>query len=401
MTATEQYDDRLARRHAVILSVAQALYNVNVSTIINLGAIVGASLALDRGNATLPITTMMIGTMLATAPASLFMQRRGRRAGFVLGAILGLIGSLIAAYAVYIGSFWLLCLGTHLIGYYQASAQYYRFAVTDTASPELRPRVISWVLVGGLVAAFFVPYIISGTRDLTVPFVGCFLASAVAVLAGLVVVSFVKIPTPPKGDGISGGGRPLVEIVLQPRFIGALAAGMVSYGMMSLSMTASPLAIVDCGFSVDDSASAIRWHVLAMFAPSFFTGSLISRFGRGTIVLSGLAILGLSGLVALSGIDLWRFDLALILLGVGWNFGFIGATAMIADSHTPEERGKVQAFNDLMVFGFVALCSYLSGFTFTVFGWSGVNAMLLALVALGMVAVLLLPRLQRSPAGVA
>lgn len=396
MTVADVYDDRLARRHAVILSVAQALYNINVSTVINLGGIIGASIAFDRSNATLPITTMMIGTMLATAPASLFMQRFGRRAGFMVGSVLGLIGSLVAAYAVYTGQFLLFCLGTHLIGYYQASAQYFRFAATDTASPEFRPRAISWVLAGGLVAAFFVPYIISGTKDVTVPYVGCFLAAALSVLAGLVVVSFIRIPLPPRGDGATGSGRPLLEIVGQPRFLGALAAGMISYGMMALAMTASPLAIVDCGFSVNDSASSIRWHVLAMFAPSFFTGSLIARFGRGTIVLAGMALLALSGVVSLSGLDLWRFDLALVLLGVGWNFGFIGATAMIADSHRPEERGKVQAFNDLLVFGFVAICSYLSGHTFTIFGWGGVNAMLLTLVALGTIAVILLPRLQHS-----
>jgi MFS family permease len=389
-------DDRRAKRNAIVLSVAQALFNVNVSTIINVGGVVGGAMLLDKSHATLPLTTMAIGSMLSTVPASLFMQRYGRRAGLQLGAVFGLVGSFLAAYAVYHGMFALFCFATALNGAYQASAQYYRFAAADTASVGFKPRAISWVLAGGLVAALFVPAIIGASKDLTLPFVGCFMAAGLACLIGLVVLQLIDIPTPPP-PGLAGTGRPLTEIAMQPRFIAAAVAGMIAYGMMTLAMTATPLAILGCGFSIDDSTSTIRWHVLAMFAPSFFTGDLIARFGKVPIVLTGMALLAVSGLTALAGTSLWHFDIGLILLGLGWNFGFIGATALVTDCHRPEERGKVQALNDLIVFSFVALTSYLSGALFAGFGWASVNMLLLALVAVG-TAVLILAGRQTATA---
>jgi MFS family permease len=379
--------DARARRNALVLSAAQAFYNLNGATVMNLGAIIGASMLFDKSNATLPITTMSIGTMLATVPASLFMQSYGRRLGLQLGAVIGFLGSLLAAWAVYHGSFALFCAATFLIGLFQSSAQFYRFAATDTASPEFRPRAISWVLAGGLVAALFVPGLISVTKDYTVPFAGCFLATAVASLATLLVLSLLDIP-PPERTSASDTGRPLREIAAQPRFIGAVVAGMIAFGMMSLAMTATPLAMLGCGFSLDQSTSTIRWHVLAMFAPSFFTGDLIARFGKERIVLVGLGLLALAGVFAITGIAAWNFTISLILLGLGWNFGYIGATAIVTDCHTPAERGKVQALNDLLVFGFVTLATWLSGYMFHAYGWAALNMLLLAAVAVGTVAVL-------------
>jgi MFS family permease len=379
--------DARAKRNALVLSAAQAFYNLNGATVMNLGAIIGASMLFDKSNATLPITTMSIGTMLATVPASLFMQQYGRRLGLQLGALIGFVGSLLAAWAVYRGEFGLFCAATFLIGLFQSSAQFYRFAATDTASPEFRPRAISWVLAGGLVAALFVPGLISVTKDYSVPFAGCFLATAVASLATLLVLSLLEIP-PPERTSSSDTGRPLAEIAAQPRFIGAVVAGMIAFGMMSLAMTATPLAMLGCGFSLDQSTSTIRWHVLAMFAPSFFTGDLIARFGKERIVLVGLGLLALAGVFAIAGIAAWNFTISLILLGLGWNFGYIGATAIVTDCHTPAERGKVQALNDLLVFGFVTLATWLSGYMFHAYGWAALNGLLLAAVAIGTVAVL-------------
>ncbi len=390
------FDDARAKANAYVLSGAQAFFNVTVATMINIGAIIGASMLIDKSHATLPITTMSIGTLLATVPASMFMQSYGRRLGLQIGAGFGVLGSLLAAYAVYQGQFELFCLATVLIGFFQSTAGFYRFAAADVASPAFRPRAISWVLAGGLIAALFVPAIISSTKDFSIPFVGCFLAMAAASAAAMIILSFIDIPVPPRA-GVLGSGRPLSVIAAQPRFIAAAVAGMVSFGMMSLAMTATPLAMLGCGFTLDDSSSTIRWHVLAMFIPSFFTGDLIARFGKERIVLAGMALLIAAGVVAINGITIWNFNVALILLGVGWNFGFIGATAMVTDCHRPEERGKVQALNDVLVFGFVAITTYLSGVLLTTLGWPSVSYVLLAFVVLGTVIVLITRRGQMTP----
>jgi MFS family permease len=399
-TSATLASDAVAKRNALLLSIAQAFYGIAVSTIIMVGGIVGLTLAPDKSLATLPITTFVFGTFVSTVPASLFMQRYGRRPGFLLGSALGLAGMLVAAEAIRLGDFWLFCFATHLCGYYMASAQYYRFAATDTASAEFRPRAISWVLAGGLAAALVAPEIVTRTKDWMSPFVfsGCFLASALCVVAAALALLFIDIPRPPRGEGSRSTGRPLLEILKQPKLIAAIIAGTVSYGMMNLVMTAAPVAMEMCGYTVDQSSNSIRWHVVAMYLPSFFTGPLIARIGRLPVLMLGLGLLAACGVVALMGIEVMNFTIALVLVGAGWNFGYISATALVTDCHTPEERGKVQAANDLIIFGFVALCSLLSGVLLNVVGWSGVNLVIFPLVAIAVILIIIMPRLERSAA---
>lgn len=396
MTANGEFDDRLARRNAMTLAVAQALYGIATAVVIMLGGIVGKVLAPDPAYATAPVTAMMIGTMIATVPASLFMQRFGRRAGFMLGASLGVVSGLVAAYAITIGSFLLFCAATHLLGYFQSSANFYRFAAADTASPGFRPKAIAWTLGGGLAGAVLAPEVVRFTSGILVLFAGTFVAIAAVSLLTLLVVATLRFPAPPPPSATTG--RPLKEIATQPRFLLALAAGAVSFGMMAFVMTATPLAMLACGFAVDQATDAIRWHVVAMYLPSFFVGGLIARLGRERMALAGLLVMIGCGAIALSGLALAQFIVAMMLLGFGWNLAYVSATAIVTDCHRPEERGKVQALNDLVIFGFVALCSLLSGVVLTLGGWSSVNAALIVLVAIASLIVLLLPRLGRRPA---
>ena len=389
-------DNRLAKRNALILALAQGCSGFVISTNFIVGGLVGSTLSSDQSQATLPITTMMVGTFLATLPMAMVMQRYGRRPGFIVGALAGIVGALICVLAIERGSFALFCLGTHLCGYYGSSANFYRFAASDTASPSFRPTAISWTLAGGLLAALLTPEILSRTRELWLPFEACFMASAVISGLGLLLVSLVRIPAPLRQAADAPSGRPLMEIVAQPRYLTALAAGTVAYGMMNLVMTATPLAMAACHYSPDTSSNAIRWHVLAMYVPSFFTGSLIARFGRIPMALTGLVLLAGCGVIALSGISIFDFTAAMVALGLGWNFSYISATTLVADCHTPEERGKAQAFNDLTVFGFVAITSYLSGRLLNSAGWTGVNLSIFPVVALVAALILLLPVLGKA-----
>ena len=395
-------DDRLARRNAVLLSVLQACYGVTASSIILTGGLVGKQLAPVPALATLPVSMLILGSAMATFFMSMLMARSGRKVGFWVGALLGLVGSLMAAYAIYIQSFWLFCLGIHLNGYYQACAQYYRFAAADTASVEFKPRAISWVLVGGVAAAVLGPQMVLISKDWMSPvtFAGSFLAMAGVTIFAMCVIGLLRFPDwQAKLAADAGAKRPLSEILQQPRLIGAIVAGMVAYGLMSLVMTATPLAMLGCNHTVTDAGFAIQWHILAMFAPSFFTGSLIARFGKQAIIATGLVLLVLSAAVGLAGLELWNFNVAMVLLGVGWNFGFIGSTALVTDCHSPSERGLVQGVNDLCVFGFTALCSLGSGVLLSLIGWHGVNYAVFPLATIAM-AVLLLSgrRADRAPA---
>jgi MFS family permease len=398
-TAPDQDDDRLAKWNAVILLIAQACYGIAVTLVITLGAVVGHSLADDKSLSTLPITTMMLGTTLAVIPASFFMQRFGRRPGFLLGATSGIGGSLLAYQAIVDGSFWLFCLATHLLGYYQATAGYYRFAAADTASPAFRPKAISYALGGGLVGAILTPEIVRHTNDIYPLSAACFLAAAASAAFGWLVLLLVRIPKPPLPVKGAPTGRPLLTIIRQPRFLAALAAGAVSYGMMSLVMTSTPLAMVACGFDNIDAAGAIRWHVVAMYLPSFFAGHLIARYGREQIALIGMIILLACGVIALAGLSFMHFTLAMVALGAGWNLSYVAATSIVADSHAPEERGKVQAANELTIFSFVALCSFLSGVLLNHVGWSGINIALFPTIGIAALLVLILPRLKAAPVG--
>lgn len=396
-TSTVELDgDRRARRNAIVLAVAQALYFIGAAVLISLGGLVGHMLADDKSMATLPITTYVLGTLASTVPASLFMRRVGRRIGFQVGTLFAVTSSSLAVYAIFEQSFWLFCAATVLLGTNQAFAQYYRFAAADTASPAFRPKAISWVLAGGLVSAVAGPQIVVLTKDMLTPvlFAGSFVASACSAVLAMAVLSLLDFPKPSEERAQGPAPRPLAEILRQPRLRVAILSGMVTYASMTFVMTATPLAMVACGHSVGSAVHAIQWHVIAMFAPSFFTGHLIARYGREAVILAGLLLLGSAGVVAMTGLAIWQFNLALILLGLGWNFGFVGSSTLVTDCHRPEERSKVQAVNEFMVFSLVALASYGSGRVLDGSGWELVAVSYLPFVALaaGLVLLLLLKR---------
>jgi len=400
----EMAPDETAKRNILVLTAAQALGAASPPIIISLGGIVGQTLSSTPALATLPVSLYNLGLALGTVPAAMVMRRMGRRTGYLIGATIGVFSGLVATLGIVGAAFVVFCLGTFMAGFYGAYVQSYRFAAADAATGPLKAKAISWVMIGGLAAAVIGPQLVIWTRDAlpAAPFAGSFLSQAALALLALPVLMLLRAPKPaaPAAAAQPGGGRPLAEIMRTPRFILAVAAGVVSYGLMSFVMTAAPMAMVGCGFTVGEAALGIQWHVLAMFAPSFFTGNLIARFGKEKITALGLALIAASGAVALSGLDLEHFFISLILLGVGWNFGFIGATAMITDCHTPQERGKVQGANDFMVFGTVAAASFFSGSLLNASGWAAVNWMIFPIVAL--VLVPLLWRAARPrPAGAA
>jgi len=305
---------------------------------------------------------IVLGSMLTATPLSSFMQAYGRRAGFWVACGAGAVGATISAYGLMLGSFAVFLLGSLLTGVYMSANGFYRFAATDTATPEFRPKAISYVMAGGLLSAVFGPQLVSLTAEaMPVPFLATYLGVIGLNIAGMVLLSALDIPTPeaPRKDAPQGRAR--MELLTSPVIAVAIICGTVAYALMNLVMTSTPLAVVGCGFATSDAANIVSAHVLAMYAPSFFTGHLIARFGARAIVGTGLAILAAAGAVAISGVDLAQFYIALILLGIGWNFGFIGATSMLTESHSPEERGRVQGMNDMIVFGGVFLASLSSG----------------------------------------
>ena len=378
-------DDRLAKRNAVLLALAQALGGASASIVIATGPLVGyMMLDEDKSLATLPVSAMVLGTAFGTIPAGMIMRRFGRRVGFTGAAILGILSGLLASFAVFRDQFLLFSLACSMGGFAGAFVQQYRFAAADTASDAFKPKAISWVLAGGVLAGVVGPQTVIATKDMFAPimFAGTYLAQAGLALMSLFLLAFIRIPKPPVQNRKQSGGRPLRTIMMQPRFIVAAACGICSYALMSLVMTATPLAMIACGLSETDAALGIQWHVLAMFGPSFFTGSLIARFGKERIVSIGLTLLAGCSIVALMGIELAHFWTALVLLGLGWNFGFIGATAMLTDTYRPEERNMVQAVNDFLVFGFVAAASFSSGALLNAFGWGTVNVLVFPFVVL-------------------
>jgi predicted MFS family arabinose efflux permease len=390
-----------AKRNAVVLAIAQALYASGTVALIATAGLVGTQLAPSKGWATLPVSTFVIGTMAATIPAALLMRRIGRKPGFMLGAAIGVLAGLLSVYAIYISSFILFSFSTAMHGMYQASSGYFRFAAADTASPAFRAKAISWVLTGGVAAALFGTLIVMQTTNLLAPvtFAGCYVATAILAVLAIFTLTFLDLPN--SRDDQSGPTRPLLEILRQPRLIVAIACGMMSYGIMNLVMTATPIAMIDCGFSINDSSWVIQWHVLAMFIPSFFTGTLITRFGVEKVTSLGLLILTGAGIAALLGIGFANFAAALILLGLGWNFAFIGATTMVTDCYLPAERNKVQAVNDLAIFLTVAIASLVSGRLLDGLGWNAVNFALFPMAALALLLLLwqtAIPRHKRRPA---
>lgn len=384
MNGASPAKDHVARRNIAVLTAAQALGAASPPIIVSLGGLVGQSLSSDPALSTLPVSLFNLGLALGTLPAAVVMRRFGRRSGYLFGASSGIAAGLIAAFGIHTTSFVLFCLGTFIAGFYSAYVQSYRFAATDAATGALRAKAISWVMVGGLFAAIIGPQLVIWTRDAIpgAPYAGSFLSQAALALLAIPVLMLLRTPKPEKtGAASSGGGRTLMEILSMPRFILSVAAGVVSYGLMTFIMTAAPVAMVGHGHSIDHAALGIQWHVLAMFAPSFVTGYLITWFGKEHVTAAGLVLIAVSGAVALSGIGLLHFWISLILLGIGWNFGFIGATAMVADCHTPAERGKAQGANDFMVFGVVAAASFFSGSLLHSSGWQTINWLIFPAVA--------------------
>ena len=391
-------DDALARRNAMVLAVAQALAGGNNTVIVSTASIVGAVLAPDKGLATLPITCMVLGMWLGTLPVGWLARNFGRRFALQTGSVFGVASGLISCVAVIYGSFGLLLFGTFCGGLYAAAHQSYRFAAADTASEAYRPKVVSWVLAGGVFAAIIGPQLVIFTKDMLPPylFAASYLGQAACAVLAAGVLHFVKMP--PLSTRNLAQGRPLKEIVRTPRFIVAVACGVASFSTMNLVMTSAPLAMIGCGHSITDAALGIQWHVLAMYAPSFFTGSLIARYGIGRITTLGLVLLGLAAVVGISGLTVAHFWAGLILLGVGWNFAFIGATTMVTLCHRPDERNKVQAFNDFLIFGAMAVSSFSSGQLLAEFGWPTVNAVLLPVLVVAGMLLLWQARCDRAQA---
>ncbi|MDT8878598.1 MFS transporter [Halomonas saccharevitans] len=380
---------RLEKRNVAILVASQTLYMVATITVMTLSGVVGHRLTPAAGLATLPVAMLMIGTLLATLPASLYMKRVGRRRGFMVGAALGgALGGLVAFAAIALEHFWLFCLGNLLLGGYQGFAMYYRFAAVDVTRPAFRSRAISLVLAGGVVAAFLGPWNASLTNDwiATVPDGGPYLMIAGLALAAMLILGGLRVPA--SGEPAPGEfARPMAEIGAQARFWVALVAAATGYAIMGLVMTATPLSMRALGFEMGQVAIVMQWHVLGMFAPSFVTGDLIARFGVIRILLVGTAILAVSSLLAASGTGLVHFWAALLMLGVGWNFLFIGGSTLLASTHSEAERGKVQGVNDLVIFSLVAAGSLLSGNLLRQLGWTGLNLAMLGPIVL--VAVLI------------
>jgi MFS family permease len=378
------------RKNIALLAAAQALLLTNGITLVAINGLLGLQLAADKRLATLPITTYVIGGALATLPAAFFMKRHGRRAGFMLGAGLGILGALISAFAVSIGSFWLLCLGTVFAGIYNAFGQQYRFAAADAAPLDWKGRAISLTLAGGILGGVIGPEVGKLTRTLLEP---TYLASYGALIGfaalSMLIASRLDIPLLTVAEQ-KAVGRPLRQIARQPAFMVAVLAAAAGYGVMNLLMTATPLAMDICGLPFADTAFILQWHVIAMFAPSFFTGGLIKRFGVLNILIVGAALMFACIGIAASGQTLMHFWWALVLLGLGWNFLFIGGTTLLTETYRPEEKAKVQGTNDFIVLGVQGLTSLSSGVLISSDGWASLNIWALPVVAMTALATTLL-----------
>ena len=366
--------EREARRTALILASSQAIIGSAAPISFSIGALAGYYLLdADKSLATLPVTGFTVGVALGAIPAAWLIRLLGQRNGFMTGTVITALGGLIATLALFQSSFGLFVAGLLTLGLGSAFVQQFRFAAADNAPPEFKARAISFVLAGGVFTAIIGPQVVIFTRELLAPvmFAGSFAAIIVLAAIGASILAFLRVPAKASGK-VSVAVEParsLSEIVAQPQFFVGLLCAVGSYALMSLVMTGAPLAMVGCGFSSDQATLGISWHVMAMFEPSFFTGRLIYRFGATTIVTSGFALLIACSIVALSGIELWQFWTALILLGLGWNFAFIGATSIVASCYHPEEKGKAQGFHDFVLFSSVAFASLMSGAVYNAWGW--------------------------------
>lgn len=378
-----------AKRNVLILAICQALYMTGTSLMIITGPLAGKILTPAVGWETLPLAAHHAGVMLATIPASHLMRRFGRREGFMFGTIFGVIGATMAGYAMLTGSFWMLCVGVCVVGWFNGFAVFYRFAAADTASDDFKPKAISWVMTGGLFAAFLGPELANLTKDVFSPttFAGSYFALIGIYILSFFLLSGVKIPKL-TAEERKTSGRPLIQILMQPTCAVAVVAAFVAYGVMSLLMTSTPLAMAACGFEFVDSKWVIQAHIFGMFAPSFFTGNIIKKFGSLNVILCGAAMMIMAVIAHLNGIGFSNFAIGLALLGVGWNFMFIGSTTLLTTTYRPEERAKVQGFNDFLIFGTVALSALSSGHLLAAFDWSVVNYGVAPLLALAIVCIL-------------
>lgn len=369
------------------LSTAQALAGANAVVIYATGAIVGEMLAPSPALATLPISIFVVGMAACIFPMGALARRHGRRAAFLGGTGAGVLTGLAAMLAVFLGSFWLFCLATFLGGSYAAVVLSFRFAAADGVAPERRARSLSLVMAGGVAAGVVGPQLVTWTMDLWSShlFAATFLMQAIVAALSALILLGVKLPMPTAAE--IAGGRSLHMIARQPRFIAAVICGSVSYMLMNFLMTAAPLAMHHSGHSQASANLGLQWHVIAMYAPSFFTGHLITRFGAIRVAMFGLALTGFSTVVGLSGLEVVHFHWFLILLGLGWNFGFLGASALVLECHRPEEKTRVQSLNDFIVFGLMAVGSFASGGLLSAFGWDTVLWVSLVPLALASIAL--------------
>ena len=388
-----------AKRAALLLAFASAIGGSAGPIAIGTGGLVGIALLPPDQSAlaTVPVSAYILGPALASIPAAMTMRRIGRRHGFMLGTLLGAIGAAIITAGIVSGEFWLFTLGMVFLGAASAFSQQYRFAAADAAPPAFRPRAISWVMAGGVFTGIVGPQLAIHAQPLIadVPLAGPFLALVVLFALTAIVLSRLNVPPPP--PVVKGAtGRPLLSILLKPKFLVALLAAVSSYALMSLVMTATPLAMIEHHHSHADAQTGIQWHVIAMFGPSFFTGSLIARFGKPGVAAAGLLLIAGSATVALLGTSLWHFWIALVLLGVGWNFGFIAATAMVAELYRPEEAFRVQAMNEFILFSIVAIASFSSGGILVASGWTVVNLLVYPIVAISVLLIAIQAMIDRN-----
>ncbi|GLS85051.1 MFS transporter [Cypionkella aquatica] len=381
--------DSLARRNVYVLVASQAILGAQLPMMFIIAGLAGQSLAPNPCWATLPISAMVIGSMLTATPISAFMARYGRRAGFIIGTLGGTLGASISAVGLLYSSFALFVLGGLFSGIYMSAQGFYRFAAADTASDSFRPKAISWVMAGGLLSAIVGPELVKLTNDIMViPFLGTYLTVIVLNCVGVFLFGLLRIPKPSATTTGMDQGRSRGQLIRTPAIAVTVIVATVSYALMNLVMTSSPLAVVGCGYLKSDAANVVMGHVLAMYAPSFVTGNIINRFGAQKVMATGLIILAAAGAVAMAGVDLFNFFAALMLLGFGWNFAFIGATTMLTTLITPAERGRMQGMNDLIVFGGVTMASFSSGGLMNCSGssvqagWQAVNMAMLPFLVL-------------------
>jgi MFS family permease len=379
------------KKNVMLLALCQGLVTTATTTVITVSALAGALLAEDKSLATMPHSMMWIGTMATSMPAALLMRRIGRRNGFLLGALIGVVGALVGAYGLFHGSFWTFCTATLILGGFNSIGMFYRFAASEAADASYRAKAISLVIGGGVVAAIVGPELAVWSKDMFAPieFAGTYVVIVALPVLLMATLAFIEFPAASAAQR-GPTGRPLMEIMRQPAVRVAFLGGMISWGGMVLIMTATPLSVVACGHTFADSAFVIQWHVVGMFAPSFFTGGLIARLGTKRVIYDGLALFTVSVAVALSGVTVAHFWLMNFLIGAGWNLMFVGATDLLAQCHTPAERAKVQGFNDFMVFGTVALATFISGVAHHLWGWDAVVLLLLPMIALLGLAVAML-----------